>query len=384
MVDVLGGAWGVITASLTFLFGLLLTVVFSRRFSVPSKRAVLIYLWHTLFCVLYVIYARSNTADANGYFYRSLEPGSMAVGTQFVTALASFFTRFLGFSYLGIFLVFNWIGSMGVVTLYGSLRHVTRRSSRHLRLMAFAVVFLPSVSFWSAALGKDAIAFTSATLFLWSALSFKSRLRLCAFAVVLMLCVRPHMAGIMVIAVAVSLAVSREVKPLARLSLAVVTIAAASAAIPFALRYAGIEETASFQEVAGYVESRQSANLGGGSSIDISSMSLPEQVFTYLFRPLPHEARGFSSLLSATENMLLLLLLGSAVFVVARRWTSVWRAWPKEGSSSMLVVYSFAGSALLAMVTSNLGIAVRQKWMVMPILIYLVFFCLASRRAWTR
>jgi len=75
------------------------------------------------------------------------------------------------------------------------------------------------------------------------------------------------------------------------------------------LNYAGVSEISNTKEASEFIAERQGYNQeGGGGDIDISSMPLPLQVFTYLFRPLPFEARSVGSFFAAIDNTILLLL----------------------------------------------------------------------------
>ena len=46
-----------------------------------------------------------------------------------------------------------------------------------------------------------------------------------------------------------------------------------------------------------------------GGAVDIASMSLPMQLFTYMFRPLPMEASSVFQLASSVDNVILLYLM---------------------------------------------------------------------------
>src|SRR3546814_8870564 len=89
--------------------------------------------------------------------------------------------------------------------------------------------------------------------------------------------VRPHIAGIMGIALAGSWVLQRRLPLGQRVFLGGAALAATAAIVPFALTYAGLGEASGTDDILNYVEQRQSVNTQGSSSVDIASMSLPVQ-----------------------------------------------------------------------------------------------------------
>ena len=126
-----------------------------------------------------------------------------------------------------------------------------------------------------------------------------------------------------------------------------------------------------------YIEGRQGHNLKGGGAVDISSMSPPVQMFTYLFRPTLIEARNLVSLAAALDNTILLFLF------VAGGWAILKKPLPPHlltHNRMFLWIYSFCAWLILAMTTANLGIALRQKWMFAPMLIFLLISVIGRSR----
>ncbi len=121
-------------------------------------------------------------------------------------------------------------------------------------------------------------------------------------------------------------------------------------------------------DVADFIERRQSYNLEGGGAVEISQLSLPGQLFTYLFRPLPHESVSLASLFASIDNVIIFLILGYGVMQSVRR-----KALFRIPNSYVLWMYSLGSWLALAITTANLGIAVRQKWMFLPCLLCLAF-----------
>lgn len=142
---------------------------------------------------------------------------------------------------------------------------------------------------------------------------------------------------------------------------------------PFAGKYAGIDDITNITEVSSYIEVRQKMNVVGGGALDITSMPLPVKIFTFLFRPLPYDAHSIMSLFSSIENIILLVF-----FIYTLRFIRV-----KQNTVSnhtFLWVYVCIATFFLSSVTANLGIAVRQKWMILPMLVYLLFLGIATYR----
>ena len=341
-----------------------------RFFPVTRARALLLYFWHTLFCFVYAWTVVRDGGDAIAYYLLSLESDlQFSLGTAAVRYLVSFFSSDLGLSFWACSLIFHYIGFIGLLAFDASLISVTWYKSKYVRMLATFVVFLPSVSFWSSGLGKDALSFLSVGLALWAALSMARRWPILVVSFLLMLIVRPHMAGIMVLALACSFIVQSRISLVQRVIFGAFAILAAAFLVTLGMTYAGVSADAGAAEVIQFIESRQAYNQTGGGAVDISSMSLPAQLFTYLFRPTLFEVRNLFSLAAAIDNLILLLLFIVGGYAVLRK------PLPQRLFSHnrmFLWVYSGVTWLILAMTTANLGIALRQKWMFVTMLIFLL------------
>lgn len=373
-METVGSVWHVVSAAMVFLLGAMLTVPLARYFRVPTNRALFLYLWHTGFCLFYMDFSIKNVSDAAGYYISSFQyVGDFEPGTTFVILLTSVFSVHLGMSYLGVFLVFNIFGSIGLLAFYGSLRLATADKSRMLRNLSLLILLMPSVSFWTASLGKDAISFMATGLALWAAIEFSKRTLLMGVAVVAMLLVRPHMAAIMVLAFVFSTILSARLSLVQRVTLGTMAFAVTAAMLPFALDYVGLGNASDSRDLMAYIEKRQGFNQEGGGGVDISSMSPPMQIFTYLFRPLPFEAHSLFALAASLDNVVLL-----GLFIAGFRRIFSYRSPHPRENRMFLWIYAMVSWLVLALTTANLGISVRQKWMFTPVLLYLLLS--AARR----
>lgn len=367
-----------VSALFVFLTGVILTLSLRRYFRVSLSRAMALYLWHTMFSLVYLAYVINFGGDATMYFRSSLSGDlGFAFGTLGVRYVVSFLSQGLGLSFLGCSLFFQIFGFIGLLAFDAALREVTWDKSRNIRLLASLIVFLPSVSFWSSGLGKDALSFCAMGLALWAALGLRRRWWLLVVAMLLMLLVRPHMAGMLGLGLAGSFVFQRGIPLPQRVVLGGVAIVAAAYLVPLGLNYAGVGEDAGAQDVMQYIEGRQGHNLKGGGAVDISSMSPPVQMFTYLFRPTVIEARNLFSLAAALDNTILLFLF------VAGGWALIRKPLPAHlvaHNRMFLWIYSLGAWLILAMTTANLGIALRQKWMFAPMLIFLLISVIGRSR----
>jgi len=373
-LQLFSSVWDIFSATLVFIVGILIALKSAKVFGVTEKRSITIYLWHTIFCYIYAQYVIVNGGDAGLYYMTSLSPNmefsAGTAGTAGVVLLTRLFSVVLDLSFLGVFLVFNVFGFIGLLAFDASLRIATLNKSKNIRRLATLIIFLPSVSFWSSAIGKDALSFMATGLALWAALDLRRRFWLMLLAIFIMLFVRPHIAGILVIAIAASMVMQRKVPLAQRALIGGVAFAGAVLLVPFALNYSGLSSEDGTNDLAAYIEQRQGYNQEGGGSVDISSMSPPLQLFTYLFRPLPFEARSVFSLAASLDNVVLLFLFvwGGREIIKRRKYQKI----IASENRVFLWIYSLSTWLILSLTTANLGISVRQKWMFAPMLIFLL------------
>ena len=114
---------------------------------------------------------------------------------------------------------------------------------------------------------------------------------------------------------------------------------------------------------------------GGAGDIDLTQMSLPLQLFSYLFRPLPFEARSLTSLAASLDNLILLF-----IFVLGGWKMLTMRDIKFSENRQFLWIFSISSWSILAVTTANLGISVRQKWMFTQMLIYLLNSVIGRKR----
>jgi hypothetical protein len=369
-------AWHVLGAALVFMLGAGLCAALAPRFEATRRRALFLYAWHTVFCFVYLAYVMRDGGDALGYFRNSLVPGvEFDLGTAAINVLASVFSSWLGLSILGTFLAFNVFGCIGLIAYDAALRTSVDGKDPRLQLLALVIVLLPSVSFWSAGIGKDAISFMSAGLALYAAIALRSRALLMAIAILAMLLVRPHMAALMVTALAASMLRRQDVSLVQRVVLGAGAVVGCFALVPLAMQTSGLGTDAGLFDLGEYIETRQQQNLTGGGAVDISRMTLPGKLFTYLLRPMPFEAHNLPSFAASLDNMVLaLLVIGGLAGMLGRNPVST------PGNRSFLWLYALSAWVLLALTTANLGISMRQKWMFVPMLLFLLLSAMGRRR----
>ena len=347
------------------IIGLFLSFIIGCKKKVDISFVIVLFLWHTFFSLFYYFFTLSNAADAVVYYYNSLgENLKFYPGSPFVYYFSSIFSKGLDVNYLNVTLVYNLFGTLGLIFLYLSVKIYLEKLS----WIWGCLLFIPSMSFWSAGLGKDAISFFSVCLFLYTITTNKKIYILLPVSFFFMFMVRPHIALMMIVSFVIYFIIRSRVHLLVKLITLPIIFSALIFSSSFVQQYVGLEE-ASVDAVSGYVDQRQGYNQSGGSSIDLQSMSYPMQMFTYVFRPLPFDAHSALALFTSIENTILLVLFLYVLFKNKFRPHSF-----IEGKNAWLFIYAFLTCSILAITTANLGIATRQKWMFMPIFLYLLIY----------
>lgn len=384
---------GMVTSVVAAAALILLAVRLSRRQADDVVRRLV--LWSAVlkvgatvvrFLVAYVVYG--GAADASRYYVvggdvaerlRVLDLGGALdlagiVGTSFMDLLAGVVFTFVGPSRLGGFVVFaalSWVGQ------YCFLR-AAQVVWPHLRLRVYAagVLLLPSLVYWPASLGKEAVmifALGAATYGLavrFSDVARGGRLALVG-GVTVMTLLRPHVGMLFLVAVAVALVLvrgrSRRITGWQRWALVTVIMVGGLVAVQQSAAFLGTEEL-TLGQLEQTLDTVSTNTSTGGSEFDnvrvTNPLLLPLGIVSVLFRPFPWEAPNLQALVLSLES---LALLGWLVWQRDRVLGALRRVRTNELALTALV---FTVLFVVAFSTfNNFGLLARERVQAFPFLL---------------
>lgn len=281
----------------------------------------------------------------------------------------------------GGFLLFAFIAFLGQLLFYAAFRPWLH--GKALKRYAIAVLFFPSLVFWPASLGKDALM----VLFLGLATFGISRLLrrfelmgllTAGFGLYLAAQVRPHVAIMLALAGALAFLFMRRTatttgggfRRLVLLVIAVVgmTFAWGAFASDFGVSLEGSGDTA---DPSAFLQRVQNQTAQGGSEVTggvvTNPLDLPGATLKVIFRPLINETTNIATAVSAVEGTLLLILIVWKIPMLFRNRRMV------RGNPLLLLSFFYTGGFIIAFSSIlNLGILARQRVQVLPYLLALI------------
>jgi hypothetical protein len=120
--------------------------------------------------------------------------------------------------------------------------------------------------------------------------------------------------------------------------------------------------------------SHKASELGKASSgVDIQNYNIIYKMFTFWFRPLFYDGLGALGFIASIENFICLILF----FIIIKEGITGFKKW--NGLFKIIVFAFLLTSFILAQVSGNLGIILRQKSQLMP-LFFIIYYKVYSDR----
>ena len=334
------------------------------------------FFFHALLFFAYYGYTLFNSSDSKFYYEKVIRDfrgetwlSFYGTSTTFIEFIAYPFIKYLNFSYEAVMALFSWFGYLGFVFFYIFFKENIRFKHTWMGFdLVTLIFFLPNLHFWSASLGKGSIIFFALGLYFYGISKLKRRWIAAMFAGVLIYHIRPHI--LLVILISSTIGFVFSTKGLGFIW-RVAFVLVASVALYFiyqdVLSMVGVNDDELLTE--GLDMSHRASELGKASSgVDISNYSLPMQLFTFIYRPLFVDAPGVLGILVSFENVFYLLM----TFWLLKSWKGFTYIIRADLLAKTCFFSFFTVSLALAQVSGNLGIAMRQKSQVMPLLLFVV------------
>jgi hypothetical protein len=343
-----------------------------------------VYFYHVALSLVYYAYILFNPSDSRAY-YRKVIYGYRGdnwidyygTSTTFIEWIAYPFIEYLGLSFEGSMVLFSFFGFLGFVYFYVFFRENVRFKHSFMGMDFLTLIFfLPNLHFWSASLGKGSVIFLGFGLFFYGISKVRTRILAVAIGGFIIYHVRPHIMLVVLVSSAVGFIFSTKgVSTFWR----VVFITGASIAFFFiyqdVLSLVGIQEDEFLTEGMDLTH-RAKELTKATSGVDITSYSLPMQLFTFLYRPLFIDAPGALGLIVSFENVFYLLVtLQLLISSGGLRYLLTGDFLVKSAFLSFITI-----SLALAQIAGNLGLAMRQKSQVMILLLFVAIAYLDQKK----
>jgi hypothetical protein len=310
-------------------------------------------------------------------------------GTNFIPFFTGLLYTLSGSNIFAGYLLFSWLAFWGLFYLYRAFTIAVPNGSR--RSYARLLFFLPSILYWPSSVGKDAWMLFAIGLAAYGvARVFTGRVLrgviVAAVGLWLAALVRPHVAGMAALGMAVAYVVGRRLGRPGWQAMVMKVVGMVALVVLASLL---LSQTAAFLnnnglDTEGGLESVLAANArrtGGGdssftpSSSGLSPVGLPMAVVTILFRPFLFEAHNAQAAVTALESTILLSL-------VIKRRRSVWQALRQIRRRPYVVfvavytiLFAFAFSSI-----ANFGILARERVQVLPFFLVILAIPASQRR----
>lgn len=291
-------------------------------------------------------------------------------GTAFISKLTGVLYVALGGSFASGMLFYGCLGFWGCYLYLRAFQLMF--PTRDLAATALMLFFFPSLVFWTASIGKDALVLFSAGLVFYGA----SRLltgsgwigtTVMTLGLTLTAYARPHIALMFLLAALVSFTFSQSLPLLShnvtRLLGIILFIPAIVFLAPLVQSYIGLEEITLGSSVD-YLEQRLLVTSGGGSSF-IAGSFIRRLLLAplLLIRPLPWEVHNLTSAIAAAES---LVFVATLVFFRRNFLANLRRV---RQNPLLLFILLFVIEFLIVFSSiGNFGILARQRVMVFPLL----------------
>ena len=328
-----------------------------RKLNLKLSTALYIYSYRALFSLVYIFYANNNPADANMYIMGGEKTG--IIGTGFVNRLVdiSGFFNIRGYS---LYSLFGLFGALGCCYLYCAIKNCDISGSKKLNTLSLLFCFLPSLTFWTLAPGKDSIIFLVISYALYSYVklddnSIKINLNI-IISILALILIRPHVGGALVISYILFFTTQIKKKRHAFIRFTILLIVSVTflQLIPFFQKFASIENY-NLLDSFYYLENRFSET----SAEEINSNYIYRIIF-FLFTPLPKISLSPLYLADYVNT----IFISYYLFSILKDKKSY-----KNIISNPFFFFSIILLLLLPLIIFNPGVATRQKWMFLPPLI---------------
>lgn len=341
----------------------------------------ILFLYHLLFCLFYFLYSHFEISDSKTVYYLSFVSDfnnfieqekatfELELGQPFMVLILRSIVYPLQMTYFSSTILFGIISFSGMVVIYGLLRSAIDSNSKFEIILMRIFFFFPSLHFWQMSMSKDALVFFCIALFILFQKNLIKFFYLGIISLTIIFLLRPYLLPFLLTFTYMNFIFNNSISR----NLKILTVLFSS--LPFfiilqrSLAYAGIDlyqfdlnnPFLLIEQIKVILMDVQYVALTQNAGIDKTNLNIIYQIFIYLFGPINIFIDSFLYKIASVENLLLLTYIIILILNKNIKNIDLFRFSLFLIFLSLLIAFSVR--------TSNYGISMRQKWMILPFLL---------------
>ena len=336
--------------------------------------------YHLLFAFVGWDYVTKNNGDAIRYWFVGQDLSQKTwlsffqPGTDIIKILTFPLVKYLHLPFWSGFLIFSIMSYLGFYKLWQIILALTRNHQPSF-LVGVLLLLLPNLHLWTSFIGKESILLVALVFMVEKIMSqnFESSTFIMSFLVIAL--IRPHVAIVLLFALLIATMWKGNLTWKKKLQVGVGS-AFGFAGLYFILKKITFIPNKPWERIIYIYQYHIRGLKKTAAYVPLDDYGLPYKLFTFYFRPLPFEKTGWLYQIWSLENLILLLLSGSALYVVVKNFKKI-----KWGVSDIFTIFAILLLAIMYVYAyANYGLIARTKIMAMPFLYIVLVKILAQSR----
>lgn len=335
-----------------------------------SKILFFLFIYHLLFVILAFYFILENNGDAKFYwFYTPYTQNKgwfdfLNYGTDFILFLNYPFVK-LGVPFFIGFLIYGTIGYFGILKWIQWTELVVKDTFIYKEYnFLYLLFFLPNLHIWTAMLGKEALVFWAIATIFYAITIKKYKTVGFIIASLVLLIIRPHVALMLLSAVALIFVFQKNYSLKKRVTLTTVFLIGMLTLVFMVFKLTKINYF-NWDRIRRFNEFSALSFRNSGSYVPMLEYSYFYKLFSFNFRPLFFDAHSIFAFFASIENLFVLVVCIIALFFAIRFYKKI------NYTQDMKVAFLFSGIASILYIEryANIGIFMRTKIMFQPFMV---------------
>ena len=357
------------------LFIIISAIIFSSisfKFKKNYHDGIIIFSYHSLWGILFLILSQYHSfSDSQGWILNAYETQQFSklpinildfrhyTHNNFLYVI-NLSLMMVGFDFISINLFYNFISSLGILFFYFAL---TKKNTNISKSISYLIIFLlPSFMFWTSGVSKDSLIILPIGLLIYYFDNLNQNLIKIFFIISFLILIRPYF-GLLVITSFIFynlLILIFYEKNKFNLIITFLMIFFFAALFQYIWGLGRVGNIISYVDVI--KNQYQSANFAISGDYNFVL-----RIFSYYFRPFVFDLRpNLFTIFLIFENLILISMI--IIFLLNIKFKNFFKK--KENLFFLVLIIIFV--IFFSQMTNNFGTSMRQKWMSLPFIFYLL------------